>query len=171
MCCAGIEFRVTEEYDEDSPFSRPPAEPSVPPKDPVTAVPVPDADPAPSQTAHKGNNHGNGSSSAMSDALSQAIDITLDQPQSAPLPKAQAQARQPSHDGLGREQVGQALDTRSSLPTGIEVSIERDGGGHAANQVMDTVQQRPGVKRLLDGSGREAPSRSAQVPFQCMQQC
>ena len=187
LMSTGVEFRVTEEYDEDSPFSRPPNwQPPNPKQDPPPAADEAVADQSShsqessQQSSHTGTSSdpstadttGNGlqpangthaptdSTDPESESMSQHMSETKDQLQeSARSGSIDSQASEPS---VGRGQViSQETDTPDELPAKIEVSDHPDADQPVSTEHMDTVHQKPGVRRTLDGSGHAAPGRDA----------
>ena len=182
---AGVEFRVTEEYDEDSPFSRPPDwKPLRPKQDPTAA---PDSAPADS-TSQDSNEQSSLAEPRFSHQVSAEADgagnglqpasethAPTDRVQSEPSPESQrthdaeeqlqSSALSGSTDlqtapSVGRGQVhSKETDTPEVLPAGIELSSQSDSERPGSTQVMDTVHQKPGIRRTLDSSGHVAPDR------------
>ncbi|DBA90515.1 TPA: hypothetical protein ACH3X1_003774 [Trebouxia sp. C0004] len=179
----GIEFRVTEEYDEDSPFSRPPGWKPAPSKqDPAPSAPQ-SKDPAAS------HDHTSDSQSTLSGGQASSVGSTADSTSNGSAPAsasqstadmaavksqnmasahAEAAAQAPS-DGtkakepaVGHGQVYSDADTPQRLPVGIEFSDQPDSDQPSSTAVMDTVNQKPGVRRTLDGKGHVAPDRDAE---------
>ncbi len=181
----GIEFRVTEEYDEDSPFSRPPGWKPTPPKQ----------DPAPSGPQSKNpaasHDHASDSQSTMSGGQAPSVSSkTVDSTSNGSAPasasqttadKAAVESRniasahaensaaralsdetQAQDPDVGRGQVYSDADTPQRLPVGIEFSDQPDSDQPSSTAVMDIVNQKPGLRRTLDGKGRVAPDRDAE---------
>ena len=177
---AGVEFRVTEEYDEDSPFSRPPNwRPLTPTQEPPPAANEANADQSVSQShgpspqssnPSVADNTGNGSepasgvhaptaSESQAESVSQHMSETKSQLQRSALSGVTDPQIEPS---VGRGQVrSKEADTPEELPAKIEVSSQPDSDQPVNTRHMDTVNQKPGVRRTLDGSGQAAPDRDA----------
>jgi len=180
----GIEFRVTEEYDEDSPFSRPPGWKPAPSKqDPAPSAPQ-SKDPAASHD-HTSDSHstlsgGQASSvssaadstsngSAPASASHNTADTAAVESRNTASAHAEASAARASSDetqaqepDVGRGQVFSDADTPQRLPVGIEFSDQPDSDQPSSTAVMDIVNQKPGLRRTLDGKGRVAPDRDAE---------
>ena len=178
---AGVEFRVTEEYDEDSPFSRPPNwRPPTPAQDPPPAADEAVADQSISQSHDSSpqssdpsiaDTTGNGSEpasdlhaptdSAESDteSVAQHMSETKNQLQRSALSGVTNPQTEPS---VGRGQVrSKEADTPEELPAKIEVFSQPDSDQPVNTKHMDMVNRKPGVRRTLDGSGQAAPDRDA----------
>ena len=186
----GVEFRVTEEYDEDSPFSRPPNwRPPTPAQDPPPAADKAAADQSISQSHDSSSQSGHtdvSSDSSIADttgdglqpasglqaptsstdseseaeSLLQHMSETKDRLQTSALSGSTDSQAAPS---VGRGQVrSQETDTPKELPARIEVSSQPDADQPVNTKLMDTVHQKPGVRRTLDGSGQVAPDRDAE---------
>ena len=179
----GIEFRVTEEYDEDSPFSRPPEWKPTPSKQDLGPS-------APQPKEHAASHdHTSDSQSSLSGGQASSVISTADSTSNGSAPasaspstadtaavesrnitSAHAEAAaQASSDGakardpdVGRGQVYSDADTPQRLPVGIEFSDQPDSDQPSSTAVMDTVNQKPGLRRTLDGKGRVAPDRDAE---------
>ncbi len=179
----GIEFRVTEEYDEDSPFSRPPGWKPTPSKqDPAPSAPQ-SKDPAAS------HDHISGSQSTLSGGQASSVSSTADSTSHGSAPasasqstadttavesrntasahaeaaaRASSDATQAQEPDVGRGQVYSDADTPQRLPVGIEFSDQPDSDQPSSTAVMDIVNQKPGLRRTLDGKGRVAPDRDAE---------
>ena len=175
---------MTEEYDEDSPFSRPPGWKPTPPKQ----------DPAPSAPQSKdhaaSHDHTSGSQSTLSGGQACSVSSTADSTGNGSAPasasqttadttaveaqnigsaQAEASAARASSDetkaqepDVGRGQVHSDADTPQRLPVGIEFSDQPDSDQPSSTAVMDIVNQKPGLRRTLDGKGRVAPDRDAE---------
>jgi hypothetical protein len=184
LALTGIKFRVTEEYDEDSPFSRPPGWKPAPSKqDPALSAPQ-SKDPAAShdntpdsQSTLSGGQASSISSTADStsngSAPASASPSTADKAavESRNIASAQVEAAaarasrdetQAQEPDVGRGQVYSDADTPQRLPVGIEFSDQPDLGQPSSTAVMDIVNQKPGLRRTLDGKGRVAPDRDAE---------
>ena len=184
---AGVEFRVTEEYDEDSPFSRPPGWRAPTPKeDPPPANNNPDAhDAFHGQDSHHSSQHctvassptdstGNGSQPAS--ATHASTDTIQSQPASGSQHRHEADQRLPSpaqsevHNtqtslSVGRGQVfSPEADTPAVLPAGIEISGHPDADEPGSTEQMDIVKQKPGVRRPLDSSNHMTSGSEQQGP-------
>lgn len=160
----GVEFRVTEEYDEDSPFSRPPTHPKAQSSAPTADLP-PDthqtSDQDAADTAQSTNKQGDGSSPALkSDPLKSLGASTIDT--TVTLSKSDAQSASQSNSSTGRHQIATDAPLPDSIAEGIEVAYHPDDDQPETTELMDPVQQKPGVKRILDSKGTTAPSRSPQ---------
>lgn len=170
----GVRFRVTEEYDEDSPFSRPPnprqeapppaeqASPSEsdPRKPPSDASPPSTADTTDNGSQPAGGTHTpTHNPGAESQSVSQHMSETEDRLQESALSSITEPQSMPS---VGRGQVySNEADTPEQLPAHIEVAGHPDSDQPTSTEQMDTVHQKPGVRRTLDGSGHVAPDRDA----------
>lgn len=174
----GVRFRVTEEYDEDSPFSRPPSwRPPSPDQDPPpapggSAVADPtspggsthtdasvDAGTAEEDTTGNGLHPASGTHTHTDDSGPESAPDTEDQLQRSALSGIPEQQSTPS---VGRGQVySNEKDTPKKLPAHIEVASHPDSDQPASTEQMDPVHQKPGVRRTLDGSGHVAPDRDA----------
>ena len=159
-----MEFRVTEEYDEDSPFSRPPTHPKAQSSAPTADLP-PDtpqtSDQDAAHTAQSTNKQGYGSSPASKpDPLKSLSASTIDT--TVTLSKSDAQSASQSNSSTGRHQIATDAPLPDSIAEGIEVAYHPDDDQPETTELMDPVQQKPGVKRILDGQGTKAPSRSPQ---------
>ena len=149
---AGIEFRVTEEYDEDSPFSRPPSQPK--PKAAPTA-----AQDATHVTSGDNDQQGNGASPALTpDSLTSIAGTTVDTTVAQLQSHKQASSKPESQ--TGRHQIASDAPPPDRIVEGIEVADRPDDDQPETTEVMDPLHQQPGVKRVLDGQGHKAPSRS-----------
>ena len=178
----GIEFRVTEEYDEDSPFSRPPGWKPAPSKQ----------DPAPSgpQSKDPAASHDHASDSQSGGQASSVNSTTVDSTSNGSAPASASQtladtaavksrntasahaensaARASSDEthahepDVGRGQVYSDADTPQRLPVGIEFSDQPDSDQLSSTAAMDIVNQKPGLRRTLDGKGHVAPDRDAE---------
>ena len=184
---AGVEFRVTEEYDEDSPFSRPPSwRPPTRAQDPPPAAdqavadqslsqghdaspqfshPDISSDPSIADTTSNGLEPASGlhaptdSTDSEAESVSQHMSETKSRLQRSALPGDTDSQTAPS---VGRGQVrSKEADTPQELPAKIEVSSQPDSDQPVNTKHMDTVNQKPGVRRTLDGSGQAAPDRDA----------
>ena len=179
----GIEFRVTEEYDEDSPFSRPPGWKPTPSKqDPAPPAPQ-------SQDPAASHDHASDSQSTLSGGQAPSVSSTTDSTSNGSAPASASQstadkaavksqngasahaeaAARASSDGtqaqepdVGRGQVYSDADTPHRLPVGIEFSDQPDTDQPSSTAVMDIVHQKPGLRRTLDGKGHVAPDRDAE---------
>ena len=186
---AGVEFRVTEEYDEDSPFSRPPSwRPPTPAQDPAPAADEAVADQSigqshdsSPQSSHTDTSSdpsiadpvGNGlqpargleaptgstDSESEAESVSQHVSEVKDRLQTSALSRNTDSQTAPS---VGRGQVrSKKADTPKELPAKIQVSSQPDSDQPVDTKYMDTVHQKPGVRRTLDGSSQVAPDRDA----------
>ena len=187
LMSAGVEFRVTEEYDEDSPFSRPPGwRPPTPAQDPPPAAdeavtdqsisqrhdaspqsshPDMSSDPSIAGTTGNGLEPASGlhaptdSTESEAESVSQHMSEAKSQLQRSALPGGTDSQTAPS---VGRGQVrSKEADTPEELPAKIEVSSQPDSDQPVNTRHMDTVNQKPGVRRTLDDSGQSAPDRDA----------
>lgn len=165
---------MTEEYDEDSPFSRPPQprQDKAPPADQASPSgsrhSSPPSDASPTSTA---DTTGNGSQPAS--GTHTPMDKPRAEPQSVSHHMSETEARlqesalsgitEPqSTPSVGRGQVySNEADTPEQLPAHIEVAGHPDSDQPTSTEQMDTVHQKPGVRRTLDGSGHVAPDRDA----------
>ena len=179
VCCStGIEFRVTEEYDEDSPFSRPPSEQSTPSKQELESPAYQDkAESAPH--THPSDSKSVIPSGQAPSVNGAAVDSTGNgsAPARVPQPTAtdESQSADSSHTELtptlldkmgkgqnpsvGRGQVYSDADTPERLPVGIEFAGQADADQPSTTAHMDPVHQKPGVRRTLDAKGHVAPDR------------
>ena len=158
----GIEFRVTEEYDEDSPFSRPPSQPkprAAPSADPKTDSPPPAPQDASHATARNDDQQGNGSTPALtSDPLTSVTETTIDT--TVAQLQSHKQKSLESESRTGRHQIASDAPPPDRIAEGIEVADHPDDDQPGTTELMDPVNQKPGVKRVVDGQERKAPSRS-----------
>jgi len=181
----GIEFRVTEEHDEDSPFSRPPGWKPTPSKqDPAPSVPQ-SKDPAASHehTSDSQSTLSGGKASSVSSSTADSTsngsapasashttaDTAAVESRNVASAHAEASAARASSDktkaqepDVGRGQVYSDADTPQRLPVGIEFSDQPDSDQPSSTAVMDIVNQKPGLRRTLDGKGSVAPDRDAE---------
>lgn len=159
---AGIKFRVTEEYDEDSPFSRPPSQPkpkAAPSADPKADPPPPAPQDATHATSGDDDQQGNGASPALtSDSLTSIAESTIDSTVAQLQSHKQASSKPESR--TGRHQIASDAPPPDRIVEGIEVADRPDDNQPETTEVMDPLHQQPGVKRVLDGQGHKAPSRS-----------
>lgn len=186
----GVEFRVTEEYDEDSPFSRPPNwRPPGPQQDPPPAADeaaVPDqsvtqgdsspqssptdpsGDPSIADTTGNGFQPAGGASHAPTDRTgsepeAEAVRQHMSETQEhLQRSPLPSQADSQTEPSVGRGQVfSKEADTPEELPAHIEVANQPDADQPASTKQMDAVHKKPGVRRTLDSSGEAAPDRDA----------
>lgn len=160
--CAGVEFRVTEEYDEDSPFSRPPQKPSSDDKsgtelphqssqheasnsEPSSPRPDKDADKVPAAMT----------AGPLASLTKTTIDATVAELQS----HQKSAATSKSDSRTGRQQIASDSPPPDSIAEGISVSSQSHDDGPESTEIMDPVRGRPGVKRILDEKGQVAPSK------------
>lgn len=190
LVSTGVEFRVTEEYDEDSPFSRPPNwRPPAPQQDPPPAADeaaVPDqsmnqsdsspqssptdpsGDPSMADTTGNGFQPADGGSHAPTDRTgsepeAEAVRQHMSETQDhlqASAPPSEADPQ--TAPSVGRGQVySKEADTPEELPAHIEAFSQPDADQPVSTEQMDAVHKKPGVRRTLDGSGEAAPDRDA----------
>lgn len=174
----GIEFRVTEEYDEDSPFSRPPSEQPTPskqepephthqdkaesaphthPSDPNSVIP---SGPAPSVNGAAVDSTGNGSAPArVSQPTATDESQSADSSPTESTPTLLDKMGKGQNPSVGRGQVYSDADTPERLPVGIEFAGQADADQPSSTAHMDPVQQKPGLRRTLDAKGHVAPDR------------
>eukprot|EP00891_Asterochloris_glomerata_P002707 jgi/Astpho2/2707/Aster-00893 len=130
----GVEFRVTEEFDEDLPFAA---------KGAVQGPPV---------------------ESGMAEAVGQATKEASDPLRAASSPGkgvgSTRNAAEAPRGSVGRGQVTTLQDSPASVDAGIELGRSMDGeDALAASAAMNSVTGKVGVTRKLDGRGHEAPRR------------
>ncbi len=169
---------MTEEYDEDSPFSRPPNwEPNPSKQEAAALAQDQKADSAshsattqsatPSgQTSSDHRNTGNGNAPAsVSESnfgTAKTTPPVLDAAQAQCSTRALAEAEEEKSPSVGRGQVYSDADTPERLPAGIEFADQPDSDQPSTTAVMDTVHQKPGLRRTLDGKGHVAPDRDSE---------
>ena len=182
VCFAvGIEFRVTEEYDEDSPFSRPPN--WQPPSSNQESTKTADQhtphsssqsqSPATQSTTPSGQASTDQGTTGTTGNGSTPASRPEAPPEQAAVPgksqnvgtrhesqtRAPASVSQSLSSSVGRGQVYSEADTPDRLAAGIELTDHPDSDEPVDTGRMDTVHQKPGLRRTLDGQGHVAPDR------------
>lgn len=151
---------MTEEYDEDSPLSRPPQHTSSSNKSPAHSS-RDTLSTSDSTHNHQGED-GDGSPPASTpDPITSLTESTIDTTVAELQSYKQSPSQPKSSSRTGRHQIASDSPPPNSIAEGIEVTNQPDDDRPESTEVMDAVHQKPGVKRMLDDKGHKAPSKGS----------